>query len=266
MDAFTPTRNARGQGILFLVSGGFMSNPQTLTFLTPLLQTLAERSGYTYFAVLHGSQPDFVVSEIVPQIARAVRFVRYNAHRFGVDPNRLGIMGFSSGGHLSLMRGVEGDDGIAASSDPVERTSSRVQAVVAFFPPTDFLNYGSPGRLDVGSGTMNAFRQAFVHNGQMPHNEHALGRSISPIYQVTPAAAPTMLIHGDQDNLVPLQQSEIFLAAMRKAGVPCDLRIKKGAGHGWTDLEPDLRAAMGWFNRYLAAAPSPAHPAPAPAK
>ena len=240
-----------------MASGGFFSGPKLLEAFKPTIQALAEMSGYTFFAVQHGPQPDFVVAEIYPQIARAVRFIRLNARRFGVDPDHLGIMGFSSGGYLSLMRGVTGDDGNPKSADPVERASSRVQAVVAFFPPTDFLNYGTSGTLDVGTGVLKDFRLAFVHQAKLPKDEKAMGRSISPIYKVTKDDAPTLLIHGDQDSLVPIQQSQIFQAALRKAGVECALRVKKGANHGWNDMQPDLNATVEWFNRHLAVTPSP---------
>ena len=77
---------------------------------------------------------------------RAVRFIRYHAKDYTIDPDRIGITGGSAGGHLSLMQGTAGDAGDPKAKDPVDRTSSRVQAVACFFPPTDFLNWGEKGK------------------------------------------------------------------------------------------------------------------------
>ena len=98
-------------------------------FARPLLDR-----GYTIFAVVHGSQPRYTVPEIIPDINRAVRFIRYHAKDYGIDPQRIGICGASAGGHLSLMIGTAGSKGKQDTSDPVDRESSRVQAVACFFP------------------------------------------------------------------------------------------------------------------------------------
>lgn len=253
MNVLTPTRQVKGRGLLFMISGGFFSNERILKLSEPLMEWIARDYGYTVFGVIHGAQPHHIISEIIPQITRAVRFTRHHAGRFGVDPERLGIMGFSSGALLSLMAGVRGDAGNPGAADPVERTSSRVQAVAAFFPPTDFLNYGAPGIMDLGHGALGPLRESFVRKHHPPQDERALGRAISPRYHVSAKAAPTILFHGDQDQLVPLQQSEIFLKAMHEAGVECALKVKHGAAHGWKDLDPELEAAMGWFDRHLEA-------------
>src|SRR5258708_39480058 len=82
---------------------------------------------------------------------RAVRFVRSRADQYRIDPERIGMTGASAGGHLSLMLGTTGTAGNSEAKDPVDRFSSRVQAVACFYPPTDFLNYGEPGKVLLGS-------------------------------------------------------------------------------------------------------------------
>lgn len=252
LDVFRPLARPRRRALLVMVSGGYMSNHQTLSAIAPLLRRIAHEAGYTIFGVLHGVKPTFLVEDIAPQITRAVRFVRHHAGRFEIDPEHIGILGFSSGGYLSLMAGVSGEEGDPSAADPVERASSRVQAVVAFFPPTDFLNYGAEGRLDMGHGPLSPLRRAFVASDPPLEEERALARRISPIYRVSAQAAPTLLIHGDRDGLVPLQQSERFHAAMQRAGAESRLRVKPGAAHGWGDMLPDLHAAMEWLDRHLA--------------
>jgi hypothetical protein len=88
---------------------------------------------------------------------RAVRFVRANADRYGVDPDKLGIAGGSAGGHLSLMQGTAPRPGKPDAADPVERESSKVAAVACLFPPTDFLNYGKEGEVALGGGVLKDF-------------------------------------------------------------------------------------------------------------
>ena len=118
------------------------------------------KRGYTVFAVVHGSQPRYTIPEIVADMNRAVRFIRYHAADYHIDPDRIGITGGSAGGHLSLMQGTAGDKGNPDAKDPIDRTSSRVQAVACFFPPTDFLNYGKPGENAVGRGILQGLQAA----------------------------------------------------------------------------------------------------------
>src|SRR5205823_13512724 len=101
-----------------------------------------------------GSQPRFTIPEILQDMHRATRFIRYHAKDYKIDPDRIGISGASAGGHLSLMQGMAGDLGDPNAKDPVDRVSSRVQAVACFFPPTDFLNYGKPGEVALGNGVL----------------------------------------------------------------------------------------------------------------
>src|SRR5690606_10324927 len=124
-DVLTPRRGGNGRGILFLVSGSWKSRPESVrTWLAaPFV-----REGFTVFAVCHHSQPEVSVMEIVSDIERAVRHIRHGAAARGLDPDRLGISGGSSGGHLSLMLATKGGPGDPAADDPVERESSEVAA------------------------------------------------------------------------------------------------------------------------------------------
>src|SRR3954454_356776 len=109
LDVFTPPKEkANGAGVIAVVSGGGFSRPEGIQ---PLFYQEFLRRGYTVFAVVHGSQPKFTIPEIVEDMHRAVRFVRYHAKDYGIDPDRVGILGASAGGHLALMMGTAGDDG-----------------------------------------------------------------------------------------------------------------------------------------------------------
>ena len=260
MDVFTPKKDVNGAAVIFVVSGGFFSSHEAIRF--PQVKPFVER-GYTVFAVVHGSQPRFQVPEIVQDMNRAVRFIRYHARDYGVDPERIGVTGASAGGHLSLMLGSAGDKGNPKASDPVERESSRVQAVACFFPPTDFLNYGGPGLERIHpTDYQPPFRASFDYR-QVDKTTNlwervtdleklrAITRAVSPIYHISPNDPPTLIIHGDKDQLVPLQQSESFIEKLKAAGVEAKLVVKKGGGHGWLDLPKDLEQFGDWFDRHL---------------
>jgi acetyl esterase/lipase len=260
MDVFTPKKDANGAAIVFVVSGGFVSRHEAihLSFLKPFLD-----HGYTVFAVVHGCQPRFQVPEIVQDMNRSLRFIRYHAKEYGIDPERIGVTGASAGGHLSLMLGTAGDKGNPKAADLIEQESSRVQAVACFFPPTDFLNYGGPGLEKIHATDYRPeFRSSFDYRELDKKTNlwervtdqsklRDISRGVSPITHITPDDPPTLIIHGDKDPLVPLQQSESFIEKLKAAGVEGKLIVKKGAGHGWPDMGKDLEQFIEWFDRYL---------------
>jgi acetyl esterase/lipase len=260
MDVFTPREKPNGRGVIWAVSGGWVSSPD---LIRPERFVDLVRRGYTVFAVVHGSQPRYAIPDILQDQHRAVRFIRHHAKDFAVDPEHLGIWGGSSGGHLALMQGVAGDRGAPQSPDLVERESSRVQAVACFCGPTDFLNYGREGENALGRGVLSPWKAAFAFQEFDPQAKvlvpvtdekkvREIGRQISPLTHVTADSAPTLIIHGDQDRLVPIQQSERFIARLGEVGVPARLVVKRGAGHSLPDPAGNLKACADWFDRHLA--------------
>lgn len=259
MDVIAPKDKPNGLGVIFIVSGGWRSNPG---YINPEMYAPFFRRGYTVIAVVHGTQPKFTVPEIVEDIHRAVRFIRYHAKDYHIDPDRLGITGGSAGGHLSLMMGTAGTAGDPKAKDPVERVSSRVQAVACFCPPTDFLNWGKEGAV-LDAKTMDPrFKAAIDFQIFDTHDrifkrvtdekkELNLLRDISPISHVSRDDAPTLIIHGDKDKLVPVQQSERMVAKLKEAGVPTELILKKDCGHLWLTMLRDTETLADWFDRYL---------------
>jgi len=259
LDVFTPAQQ-NGAAIVFVVSGGWFSAHEAVNagFYAEYL-----KRGYTVFAVVHGSQPKFTIPEVLEDMHRALRFIRHNADKYHIDPERIGISGASAGGHLSLMQGTAGTLGDPAAKDPVERQSSRVQAVACFFPPTDFLNYGKPGQDAIGRGilvnyhapfdfhTLDKKTQSFV---QITDEQKIieLGKVISPINHVTKDDAPTLIIHGDADELVPYQQAQIMVDKLKEVGVPAELINRPGKAHGWPQIEKDLVPMSDWFDKHLA--------------
>jgi acetyl esterase/lipase len=259
MDVFTPKKDANGAAIIIVVSGGWFSDHGAIN---PGFADVFVKRGYTVFAVVHGSQPKFTIPEAVGDMNRAVRFIRHNAKKFHIDPDRIGVTGGSAGGHLSLMLGTGGKEGDPKAKDPVEQASSRVQAVACFFPPTDFLNYGAKGEIALGTGKLAWLKAPFQFK-EFDNKSKAfvkvtdekkileIGRQVSPIYHVSKKSAPILIIHGDKDKIVPIQQAEIIIAKLKEAGVPAKLVTKEGADHGWPDIGKDASTLADWFDKHL---------------
>jgi acetyl esterase/lipase len=137
------------------------------------------------------------------------------------------------------------------AKDPIDRVSSDIQAVACFFPPTDFLNYGTPGEDAVGVGILKDFKAAFGPRSDTPEGRQTLGREISPIYFVTAQTVPTLIIHGDADKLVPVQQAQSWVARATEGGVEAKRIVKPGAAHGWAGMEKDMATIVDWFDAHL---------------
>ena len=263
-DVFRPAKNANGAG----ATSSSAADGFPIATASAVLWTHRGRDaqrGYTIFTVCHGCQPKFNIAEGMADIDRSVRFIRLHAADYGISPDRIGISGGSAGGHLSLMQGVGGRDGAKNAKDPIDRVSSRVQAVGCFFPPTDFLNYGGKGKQAFGAGILFIpwlvpaadFQKFDPKTSRYEHVTDELEvvdwmRKISPIYHVTADTPPTLIIHGDADKLVPIEQSKDFMVELEKHGVPHRLVVKKGLGHGWSGFEKDIPTIADWFDKYLA--------------
>lgn len=253
MDVFKPAK-PNGIGVIWIVSGGWFSDHNSIS--ADLAKPFTDK-GQTVFEVVHGSQPKYTIPEITQDIQRAARFIRAHAKEYGVDPNRIGVSGGSAGGHLSLTLAATGGPGKADAPDPVDRASSAVQAVAIFFPPTDFLNYGMKGSkafTDIEKyPKYRPFTPAFPITMQTPQEERdRIAREVSPIYAMTAKMPPTLIIHGDADDLVPLQQSELVRDRLEELNVPNQLVVREGKGHGWPEMgKEDFPLLADWFEKRL---------------
>jgi len=241
MDVYHPEGEANGAGVLFMVSGGWVSRwappEQTMFLFKPLLD-----AGYTVFAVRHGSSPRYAIPEIVKDVRRSVRFVHHHAERFEVDAKRLGAFGMSAGGHLALMLGTTGDDGDSSSRDEILRASSRVAAVVALVPPTDL-------RVAVWEApeSLPAYKN-------FPALDLDLERAkeFSPLVHVTPDDAPSLVVMGGKDELVPPRHGKWIEEAFEREGVKHQLVIHPDSGHGLDGShQQTFEAMVDWFDQHL---------------
>ncbi len=221
--------------------------------------------GFTIFTVMHGSQPRYAIPDELNDLKRAVRYIRYNAAKFGIDPSHIGITGGSSGGHLALLVATTDDKIDSASLDPVDRVSSRIQAVAVLFPPTDLLNWDGKGLNAVNAFPLQKLSQVFGALDFKIMNErifvlepvsdtiarNKIGKEISPYYAVTADDPPVFIIHGDADPIVPLYQSQAIIERFKEAGVINRLVIKKGGVHNGNDMNPEWQEFAAWFEKYL---------------
>ncbi len=166
------------------------------------------------------------------------------------------------------MQGLAGPIGNPLARDPIDHVSSRVQAVGCFVPPTDFLNYGQPGESALGTGILKDFAAPFDFRSldpkarkfvpiTEPERREEIGRAISPINHVTPDDPPILLICGDADKLVPIQQSESLLQKLKDTGIESKLVVKPGAGHVWPGMLNDFSLVADWFDAHLKVKASP---------
>lgn len=270
MDIFEPKQGANGATVIWVVSGGWFSSHDSIKPESPYspIGGLIDR-GYRVCAVVHRSSPYFNIEDAIADVTRSVRFIRHQAAQDGKTSVSVGVIGGSAGGHLSLMAATAGDDGNAKSKDPVEQASSRVQAAACFYPPTDFLNYGSEGvkikQAPVGKNFSASFQfreknlsdrgrgrnAAVVKPVTDPAEYEKILGEISPITHVSADDAPALLIHGDNDKLVPLQQSEKMVKRLGEAGVKAELILRPGQGHGWLGQDKDNLLLVDWMDEHL---------------
>jgi acetyl esterase/lipase len=150
---------------------------------------------------------------------RAMRYVRSRAKEWGLNPEHIGIMGFSAGGHLASTVGTHFDAGNPDSSDPIEKVSSRPSFLILAYPVISFTT----------PYTHRFTRGVLIGDNPDP----ALANYLSSELQVTTFTPPTFLVHADDDNGVPPENSILFYLALKKANVPAEMHIFNKGGHGF---------------------------------
>jgi len=175
----------------------------------------------------------------------AVRWLRANAAKYRINPKRIGVVGFSAGGHLASMLGVTGkNDGLEGAGGNPDQ-SSRVQAVVSFFGLTDFSTRDWPRDLE------NGVIEPFLGGSFANHADEY--RRASPITYVTSDAPPFLFFHGSEDKLVPVDQSKRLGEKLRNAGVFAEVNVLEGEGHGFTDAanQKAMRRMLDFLDAHL---------------
>ena len=251
MDVHYPDE-PNGYGIVHVSGSGWtrplaynapqLSETQINIWGVPLVE-----AGYTVFSLNHRATPRFKWPDPLHDVQRAVRFIRTHAVEYGIDPERIGAVGGSSGGHLVSALGTFDGAGNADDPDRVNRASAKVRAVVARAAVVDLVK-------QEGEST------ALLIGNTLPRSadseEHQFRREASPINNVSKDDAPILFISGDKDTAVPIEQSERMTAKLLAVGVKSRLLVIPGAGHGpsFTGAEnpPDYIGEMiRWFDIHL---------------
>ena len=167
----------------------------------------------------------------IADVKAAVRWLRANAETYQLDPNRFAAWGSSAGGHLVALLGTTGDIKEFEVGEHME-VSSRVQAVVDYYGPTDFLQMDTQRMPDGLVHDAPDSPESQLVGGAIQEHKDRVAQA-NPITYVSEDDAPFLIVHGDQDKLVPYQQSELLADALEKADVPVTFYRVEGGGHGW---------------------------------
>lgn len=233
---------AEGKGpfpaVVCVHGGGWKGGQrQDLDKLTEMLA----KNGYVAVTVSYRLTPKYQFPAQIADCKAAVRWLRANAKQYRVNPDKIGAVGFSAGGHLVCLLGAaDAAAGLEGKGGNPDR-SSRVQAVVSFFGPTDFTVKRWDAQVEdfflvpFLGGTFDARKDDYV--------------KASPIAYVTKDDPPFLFFHGDKDTLVGLHHSKDMAEKLRAAGVPATLRTLADEGHGWGG--PRLAETLGQTIRFF---------------
>ncbi len=229
--------------ILCIHGGGFRAG--TREGYDELCVKLAGQ-GYVAATVTYRLAPAFEYPAAVIDCKAAVRWLRAHAGRLGIDPQRIGVTGGSAGGHLAQFLGVTRGVKEFEIGENLDQ-SSDVACVVNFYGPSDLTK--SYGKSVDAAEVLPLF---FGGDLETKLREHVHG---SPLYWVTPHAAPTLIIHGTEDKYVNYEQAGWMVEKLRAAQVEVELLTMPGAGHGFggADAEKADAAMLEFFDRHLKA-------------
>jgi len=205
---------------------------------------LAER-GFVAATITYRLAPKYKFPAAVHDTKAAVRWMRANAKAYKVDPNRIGVTGGSAGGHLAQFLGVTANVPQFEGTGGHPEQSSNVTCVVNVYGPSDFTkSYGK---------SVDAHEVLPLWLGGDLSTKHDLHIQASPLYWVTPNAAPTLCIHGTEDKYVAHEQAVWIVDKMKAATVEADLLTLEGAGHGFkgADAEKADKALFEYFDKKL---------------
>lgn len=236
--------------ILFLFGGGWESGNRHQAVRFDLIDYATE--GYVVVTADYRYMTEIIYPAQIVDVKTALRWIRMNAERYRMDPERIGVIGPSAGGHLAALAGTANRPDeleVGAPSD----VPSHVHAVVNYFGPTDFLQ-GDAHR-DPDADPWNAPDSAVSRLIGAPIESAPDKVALAnPITFIDGSEPPFLIIHGDEDGLVPLHQSQILHAALKDAGVPSELLVVEGGDHGYGgDFSKDEHAerVRAFFSRHL---------------
>ncbi len=229
--------------IVFIHGGGWQAGNRKVH--TGHILKVAER-GFVAATIQYRLVPQATWPAQIEDVKCAIRYLRANAEKHQIDPNKIGAVGFSAGAHLAMLLGtMDPQDGLEGSGGHAGQ-SSKVKAVVAYFGPTDLSAEFPTKPFDIP-----ALIQALL-GGTAAERPDAY-KAASPITYVDQGDAPTLIYQGTKDVLVPFSQAAAMADAMTKAGMPGRVELLIGAGHGWGEPEQShtVEGTQAFFKEHL---------------
>jgi acetyl esterase/lipase len=243
LDLYIPKGVARPMPVVMWVhGGGWRMGNKDIPWIMPLVPL-----GFAVASIDYRLSQEAIWPAQIHDCKAAVRWLRKNGPDYGLDPNRIGAVGASAGGQLVALLGTTADHPELEGTEGSPGVSSAVQAVCDFFGPTNFTDLSR----DYDVSQTNFVAELL---GGPIVKKWAEAQSASPVFYVSSRACPFFIAHGDQDKIVPVEQSIEFADALKKAGVPTTLIIVKGGGHGFND-PPTFAAAFAFLQRVLQVKP-----------
>ena len=215
-----PAEHSVGSAVIICPGGGyvFLSMDHEGKQVAEWLNSLGVSAFVLKYRIHSSEAKPYMYPVQFNDATRAMRLVRSRAKEFGLDAHKIGIMGFSAGGHLASTVGTHFDDGNAQSTDLVEKSSSRPDFMVLCYPVISM----------VSKFTHQGSRNALLGNNPKPE----LAKFLSGELQVTPKTPPCFLFHTNADEAVPAENSVEFYLALRRAKVPAEIHIYQDGPHG----------------------------------
>lgn len=251
MDAYLCEGSEPSPALMFIHGGGWMMGDKGS--ITPFVKSAMLDAGISVVSVNYRLSQVALYPAQVDDVTRAVQFVRYKAKEWHIDARRVAVMGPSAGGHLSLWIGLHPDRANPKASDPVERQSSRVSAIVNYFGPADFhLVRQHPEKYK-----HQAYRLLFGYAAADPLSKltEAQIKAASPVSYIAAGNPPVFTAHGTGDTTVDEEQAESLIAKLKAKGVVTENYILRGGNHGLSNPSPDWpdfhKATIEFLKKYL---------------
>lgn len=228
--------------VVWIHGGAWMAGDKNWNPATPLLN-----EGFAVASINYRLSQIATFPAQIHDCKAAIRYLRANADTYHIDPNSIGVWGASAGGHLVALLGVtNGNKELEGAVGDYLKTSSDVQAVCDWFGPSDMLTM-SIGKRQFEQGKDP---ELLLLGGPLSEKRE-LAELASPVTHVTKDAPPFLIMHGDQDNLVPIQQSRLLNDKLKAAGADSTLIVMEGKGHGFGNDPSVLEPVIKFFNRTL---------------
>lgn len=244
LDLYIPDVDGPLPLVIWVHGGAFRMGDKAESAPTELLDT-----GYAVASVNYRLSQHAIFPAQIEDVKAAVRWLRANAAGYGLDPDRFGAWGPSAGGHLVAMLGTTGHLDTFDVGENLDY-SSRVQAVVDYFGPTDFLQMDAHRPPKGMAHDAPDSPESELIGGAIQEHPERVARA-NPISYVAADAPPFLIVHGDKDPLVPYHQSVLLHAALANAGVPVTFYTVEGGGHGQFNDPKVAELTMAFLEHHL---------------